>query len=190
MSDHNELRHKETWTTTYRGIAIEIAKWFMDGLRSGPTPVWNYYLLIHEQSVPYDQRSRIFLKGKWERLFGSRPRLTYNYMSCGALCNLTWHGGITLYDIEGGMHGAPRIVRAGCDYHHLWDEGLESSYDVAQVLQDARNTADGLREAMPSLRYWCSYLGTWHDESDGLINEDGTFMSNEGLAKAATAKAK
>ncbi len=183
MSDHDELRHKETWTTTYRGVGIEIAKWFMDGLDAGPTPVWNYYLLIHEQSVPFDQRSKIFLGGKWKRLFGGRPRLTYDYMTSGIFCNLEWHGGITFYDVEGGIHRQPRIARAGCDYNHLWDEGMKSSYDEIIVLRDAKLTVDGLREAIPSLRHRCAYFGTWHEESDGLINEKGTFMSNEGLAK-------
>lgn len=184
------MNRKEVWTTTYRGVPIKICKWFMRRSENHLVPVWNYYLLIREESVPNEYKSRVFLKGTWEKLFGGQPRLSYDYSDSGVFCSLDWHGGITYYEIKGGINRSPRIAKAGCDYNHLWDEGRESEYCEEFVLADAKRTVDELREVIPSLLVRCMYFGTWHKEDDGVFGEEGEFMSNAGLAEQEKSRKK
>ncbi len=106
-------------------------------------------------------------------------RISYDYMSKGTLANLHWHCGITFYDKLGGLDGNPKIIKAGCDFQHYYDDGMQ--YSLGDIERECYKTIGSLHEAVPDLLVCCSYNGKYYKKSDGEINEHGNFISFEGL---------
>ena len=156
-AEKSVLRKQERWFGTHKHVTFEVVNWRWEPCADSmignvhPTGNWNYYIYIHEASVPKEFRKQLFLRGyftKWSP--SSRPRWHYDYEK-GLLADLDWHGGITFYDIE-YPNGTKvmRCVKAGCDYIHYWDEGQH--YNERCVANDARRTIDQLLEQVPLMR--------------------------------------
>lgn len=171
----NTLRVKTVWSGEHRHVRFEVVHW---GVSEGrPDGAWNYYLQVDARQVPRDKLP----------LFNLPPRpqhwgcgVGYDYMSQGVFAKLGWHGGITYYAKEGGLDAFPTVFVAGCDYAHTWDEG--EKFNVERVAFDARRTIDELWERVPDLLAWCAWSGKFYPLSAGTVQEDGTFVSDEGIA--------
>ena len=151
----DKLRYKEIWSGQYRGVAFEIHHWNKDS-EYQPDGTWNFYLFLNQKQ---------FTPGRWERLWLSRdtstPQLSggychYDYPSM-PIAQLDWHGGITYYAKTAGFDDSTQIIKVGCDYNHLWDEGMW--YDEQDVAADIRATVDGLWELYPDMLVWNQRTG-------------------------------
>lgn len=141
MSDSG-LKQATKWRGAHRGVTFEISQHDVGGeLR--PDGIFCYYLYIMEKHAPNSFENEFWLTrtppsapGAWD---DRHP--IYPYMDA-AFANVYWHGGVTYYEKWAGFDGAMRCVKIGCDYNHLWDEGL--SYHENDVASDARRTIDEL----------------------------------------------
>ena len=177
------LKHKDIWVGNHEGVIFEVVRWHWDDATESiignahPTGNWNYYIFIHEDSIPPEFRDALILKGNWDSEFSS-PRWTYGYM--GSLVgSLEWHGGITLYELE--YHNgpdAPCCDKAGCEYMHCFDEGHH--YNETCVERDAIVTINELLIKVPLLRR-CGYDGVYRDRTKGKLHGE-SWVSDEGDA--------
>jgi len=143
----DELRHKDLWSGMYRGVAFEIAHW--DVRPECTLGIWNFYLFIREDMVPEANVGDVFLapihdSGRW----GVR----YAYYD-SILAEIEWHGNMTFYEKRGGADGSKTVAVGGCDYNHLFDQGV--TYRHEGVAADARRAIDDLRRLIPGLRWPC-----------------------------------
>lgn len=151
------LRHKDVWIGGYRGVSFEIVRWNRneDQMRTlGHESFWNYYIIIPEPMVEEEDRPQVFLDLGEADKYGFRH---YDYMR-GPLSDIYWHGGITFYERHLTQGVSPAFVKAGCDYQHLWDEGMRYNEDI--VLVDVKHTIDDLHEAL-SLKSRDPKTGEW-----------------------------
>lgn len=58
---------------------------------------------------------------------------TYDYRNC-SLANLDWHGGITYYSETTHNNGEYVLVKAGCDYQHLYDNETYGMDDCGESI--------------------------------------------------------
>lgn len=58
----------------------------------------------------------------------------FDYFNC-SLASLDWHGGITFYEECFNNEMRKTVVRAGCDYQHLWDEAYRSRDYGDEIIQ-------------------------------------------------------
>ncbi|MFA4972153.1 MAG: hypothetical protein WC683_06040 [bacterium] len=174
------LRHKDVWTERYRGISIEIVRWTLEGYLDVPDkPAWNYYLYLREQQIPIDLLPAVFC-GITEHTWGGKVHRFWDYTN-SILNRVFWHGGITLYEVDGGIEGVPRVIRVGCDYMHLHDEELAHCYNEERIANDARRTVDELWDLIPNLKVWCSDDGEYRELKDTEPRKDGYVAKNEAL---------
>ena len=116
---------------------------------------WTFYLFIRENQLGKETLNKIWLPPKE----GITSRHVFYDYNDTFLVNLDWHCGITWYSKEGGHDKQPRIVKAGCDYQHYWDEG--KTYNVDSVLRDVHNCIDSLHEYLGEIKRWCNYCGEY-----------------------------
>lgn len=148
------LAFKKTWTTRYKNLTIEICHWGFERERPDWEPinngkgVWSYYIYIPERLVETEELfNSIWIEDKLYQITPTSPeRVLHNYYDT-PLVQIDWHGGITYYH-KSGYSKAHRVVQAGCDYNHLYDQERGYDYDLEEVLQDAKNTVDELVELL------------------------------------------
>lgn len=70
------------------------------------------------------------------------------YAEC--LRDLDWSGGMTFYEISTSTMSPFTMIKAGCDYNHLWDIGR--TYHPDGVMRDAKNCVDSLILKFPTLK--------------------------------------
>jgi hypothetical protein len=147
-----------------------------------PKGTWNYYVSINEKVLDPAHFAEFWLEPAAESRLRSDGwnEPSYAYYSA-PFADADWHGGVTLYEKKGGIDGAPRHVRIGCDFAHLWDEGR--TYDFADVERKAKRTIDALRAIYPFKRR-CVYTGIWLPEDQMIVGERGNLYSPEGKAKS------
>lgn len=168
------MRHKDVWTGSHKNITYEINK-FPSYAGSGHEWNWTYYLFIPLQMVPDELQDKFDLPPKKVGIEGGSSRISYDYMS-SVFYDLDWHGGVTWYSKHGVDN--PRVIQIGCDYSHLWDEGM--GYNEEGVERDAKNTIDMLLEQFPAFKCRCSWNGSYVNREDGVTGRNGQFLSVEG----------
>ena len=162
------LRKNTRWSGRHKGVVFEI-----QNFKLGDRDQWAFYLLIPLEQVPEEVRERLWLPPqKQERVW-----IHYDYYGESLIYDIRWHGGCTFYEKHGGFDGHPRLVKMGCDYGHLWDEGHE--YNVSYVEMEARDAVDSFLEMVPGFKFWCCGNGKLYSRNEGRISEDGSFMSEE-----------
>jgi len=176
----SKLEHKDTWSGKYKGITFEIAKWFTGTPETDfYHPIWNYYLYISIEQIPKQLQKDFNLEP--QKL--TRRWIDYAY-SQAIFSNWEWHGGVTYYEKLGV--DTDLMFKLGCDYNHLWDDGMD--YELPVILAGAMETIDSAREHIPNLKYWCFVTGKFYPESEGLITNDGNFISFEGHKETSKSK--
>lgn len=151
------MEHKkvESYSGKYLGVPYEIRHWSY----SNGTPQWNYYIFLSEKQIPSVFKS-LWLKPK-VAIVGSN-HIYYDY-SKTLISNLDWHCGCTYYEKISGLDKQTKIVKVGCDYGHIWDEG--KSYSIADIERDVIDCINSLVERVKVLQ-WCSYCGAYVEEVD------------------------
>ena len=137
------LEKREIWHKPYKGTSIELSLHGLERpndwapIKKGG--VWCYYIYIFEQTTKCF--SKVWFPDIVEKFTDSSPlRVSHDYMS-SILNDVGWHHGITYYSKEQSVEPL-RIIKAGCDYDHLWDAYRE--YTLEEVHDKAINTADQL----------------------------------------------
>lgn len=140
----SELKHREIWRGEYRGIQFEINRFdsfCKDMFENG----WTYYLYINLFMFPEERRQSMRTR-VYYTAFGTIMETPVD----NPLNKLDWHGGLTWISEE-TTKGSPFIViKAGCDYQHLWDEG--NCYTKETVLQDVKRCIDSLHRYIPPIK--------------------------------------
>lgn len=138
---------------------------------------WCYYVIVSEAMLPPELFAEFWLEpSSVEPHRSGFPRIAYGYYAA-KFAQVDWHGGVTFYEKSGGIDGAQRYVKIGCDFAHLWDEGRE--FDYAQVEQECIETIRQL-QAMYPFRRRCPYYGTYHDQAE-MVEYKGRLYAKEGV---------
>lgn len=129
------------WFGIYRGVRFQIDRFkFREEDRDYK---WTHYILLNiDEQLPPEFVEKFWLAPQYTDNFDkSRKRLHYDYYD-SIISNLEFHGGCTWYSKEGGADEPHRVVKIGCDYQHLWDEGQR--YDLDDVYRETKRTIDSL----------------------------------------------
>lgn len=153
-----EHRKTEVFTGKCNGVPYEIRRW-----ECGGEKIWNYYLFLIEEQMP-DVFPSLWLDGK-RMMINEKPtrHILYEYENT-LIADLEWHCGCTYYEKVGGFDGAQRVLKVGCDYNHLWDEGKH--YDLSDIEHDVIDCVNSLLDRVKVLQ-WCAYCGDYV----GTVNE-------------------
>jgi|ERR1035437_2215684 hypothetical protein len=180
------LKHVDVWSGKYRTISYEIKRFELGygvetkkslNLYDGADIYWNAYIYIREDLVPDDKKEDLVLEAKKN----DRGRYSYDYYKSNIISELKLHGGCTFYEVA--KHPGITLVKIGCDYHHLYDEGHEAEYNVEYVEFDIKKTINHLWNLVPNMKCWCQGNGGIYEISEGTVNSDGSFYSNEYMEK-------
>ena len=107
------------------------------------------------------ERKNQYSRAKWKKLWLPVTLLmgecweapTYNYYE-SILNNLDWHCGITYYEkISPTDYKNIQSIKVGCDYSHLYDDGIHYSFDC--LLYDVRSCIDTLYNVIPPTYFRC-----------------------------------
>jgi hypothetical protein len=179
-----DFRHIDVWRGTYRGVGFEINHW-EDIIPEGLSEYyhqphhWTYYLFISPDRIPDKELAEQF----WlppQDLSDAPGRVHYQYSYDTPVADLNWHCGITFYEKLHGFDGAQRVIKAGCDYSHYWDEG--KTYDISLVTSDVYTAIDSFKEMVPDYKWLCRTVGGFWLPSEGLVSPDGNdFISKAGI---------
>jgi hypothetical protein len=172
------MREKKVWTGSYKGIGFEIDNW-----KTPPNSIdlngqdhWTYYLYLHIDRIPEENDPNSYwLKGEKQKSY-----VSYNYNDHGVINNIEWHGGITWYSKESGFDGGNKIIKVGCDYSHIWDEGY--SYNADMLEHDVKKAIDSFLVSVPNYKRWCCGNGKLYNIAEGII-KDNKFYSKEYYGK-------
>lgn len=174
----------------HEGLSYEIQNhgrstidWRSDDIKSIPSGgTWCYYVTVSEAQLAPELFSEFWLDATATPHKSGWPRISHDYYQA-RFASADWHGGVTFYEKLGGLDGAQRYVKIGCDFAHSWDEGQD--FDYAQVEREAIETVKQL-QAMYQFRRRCPYFGTYHDAADMLPHpKSGALYSADGIAKMA-----
>jgi hypothetical protein len=180
----NTLERRERWRGHYRGITYEVSchyrGWHDHDVRTGEPrrACWAFYLYIPEAMVPEAKRDRFIAKRYPPEQMHGNP-CHYDYYAT-ALAHLEWHGGITYYTIHNADLVGYRVIEAGCDYQHAFDDGVR--YDAESVACDARTCIDTLHTFHPDLLVRDWYDGSYHPREEMEETPQG-WLSAQGKAK-------
>ena len=152
-----DSRKSDTYSGKHLGVPYEIRHWHY----SNGEPQWNYYLFISEKQIP-EVFPALWLNGKPIDTGSKSKRIFYDYSNT-MLVNLDWHCGCTYYDKISGFDGQPKVIKVGCDYSHLYDEGR--NYSLSDIEQDVSDCIISLVERVKVLQ-WCSYCGDYVETVD------------------------
>lgn len=156
------LKANSRWHSEHNNVGIELSfhGYVPPEERSGYSyghGTWCYYLILDERMFYPKDWKHICLKGE-KGEYG----IDYNYYR---FPDIDFHGGITFYEVTKHYDHKTgkdyRIVKAGCDYNHLWDgeAGYPDYYDT--VLFDAKHSVKRLLETYPNVKLRCKYSGLW-----------------------------
>lgn len=147
------LNKKTLWTGQHKEIWFEVVHWGIERehnfepMNDGQG-CWNYYVYIPERIVKEKIFETIWLPEQVSKFTPeSSERISYNYMNC-PLNGIDFHCGITYYSKEGYNVKGHRVVKAGCDYSHLWDSERGFKFTLEEVVSDAKHTIDDLIEKL------------------------------------------
>jgi hypothetical protein len=131
-----ELSLRSIWQGRYRDLFYEIHNWG-DRDERHPTGRWNYYIDLVESEI--QNVNEIFLTPKPS--FWIDNYLTYPYDD-SPLSKIYWHHGLTFHEVTNEINIGRRILKIGCDYQHLSDEGIP--YTVPGIIKSVKRTIDEL----------------------------------------------
>lgn len=136
------------WFGDYKGVDFEI-----NNLTSSPNDIypsgethWTYYLHLRLNGIPEENDPDSY----WLERKKNGTYRYYAYYKHSVMSDLDWHGGITWYSKERGFDGEERVIKIGCDYSHLWDEGYY--HDLEDVKNDCKRTIERFLEKVPNYK--------------------------------------
>ena len=164
------------WFGIYRGVAFEINNFITEAVRDiiPEKENWTYYLRLQLDRIPKESDPKSYwLEPQKDEKFG---RTSYKYYQ-HQMADLNWHGGMTWYSKETGIDDTPKSIKIGCDYQHIWDEGV--FYNIDFVTRDVQNTIDDFLLLVPNYKYRCGGNGKLYKLSEGIVQKNGRFSSEE-----------
>lgn len=172
---------RESWTKwngSYRGVAYEVARGDFPPNRFRQE-AWCFYLYINLNRIPnLDYANSLWLPGEPD----GKNCVSYSY-SDSPIADLDWHCGCTFYEKLGGHDGIARIVKAGCDYGHYWDEGRSYTLDFVEF--EAIECAKSFLSRVPDYKRHCFMVGGYWLPTEGVVSPDGSsFISFKGIEYA------
>ena len=156
-----KLTERIIYSGEYRNIHFEINKFkSLDFNRErGHSNCWAHYIYINlDKHIPDEKLANSF----WLEPIKYGKRISHNYYVY-PINELVFHCGCTWYSKESGFEGDNRIVKIGCDYQHLWDDGHD--YNLEYVVNEAKNTIDSLWE-LTQIKKWCFHCGEYDLEEN------------------------
>jgi hypothetical protein len=162
---------------SYFDIGFEISNHYRREEDHEGRGTWCYYVLIGEQMLAPEAFAEFWLPHTECVRSSGIPEPSYAYYQA-RFADAEWHGGVTFYEKQGGIDGALRFVKIGCDFAHYWDEGRW--FDYEQVEREAKQTIDALR-GMYEFKRRCVYTGRWLPGSQ-MVEYNGHLYSPEGKA--------
>jgi hypothetical protein len=123
-----QLTHQDVWHGEYKGFMFEIVNWSF-GIYGDTQDKCNHYILIQVWKQP-----KLF--NELLKFIKEDGDLDYYATPCA---NWDWHCGITF-----GEKISNKVIKVGCDYQHLHDEG--NTYDVDYVYSEAIRTIDSITQ--------------------------------------------
>lgn len=185
--DANTLERRDRWRGRHRGITYELSCHYRDWTdyeeRTGEPrrACWAFYLYIPEAMIPEAKRDRFIAKRyPPEQMYGNPCIYDYYDYYATALARLEWHGGITYYTLHHADLVGHRVIEAGCDYQHGFDDGIR--YTAESVHGDAMACIDSLHEQHPDLLVRDWYDGSYHPREEMEETPQG-WLSAQGKAK-------
>jgi len=151
------MNQKISYFKPYKGVNIEATNTNFE-----KQDHWAFYLYLAVEC--FDESLRDDLCKPVRVLdYGTRMQL-----SPDCLQNLEWHHGITFYSLTSDTEVPFTIIKAGCDYSHLWDTGC--LYDSDSVIRDAERCVDSLLLQFPDLKLpqqlWDEYYKPFNDKME------------------------
>lgn len=175
----NEERYYQYWRGEYRFISYEVVNWELSYIGQ----CWAGYVFLNNQQCDLD------LKYHYVELSGNRRFVSYDISDNNVLSavNDVVHGGVTLTEVKQEIN-LPEYIQCkiGWDYQHF----MSGSTDKTRVIADCIRAIDALWEWNPEIKVHCSTVGGYHSLSDGIIKENGTFISNGGIQWEAEHRSK
>jgi hypothetical protein len=151
------------WFGVYRGIRYEINR-FAGFQHNSQKFSWTHYILLTLDQVSEEHREKFWLTPEYSKAWeGGIERLSYSYYD-SIIAQVEFHGGCTWYSKESGPDEKTRVVKFGCDYQHLWDEGQD--YSLSYVVAEAKKSIDSLLSIVGEVR-----VHTWGDGKLRLLSE-------------------
>lgn len=169
------MRHKDIWTDTLHGVHFEIARWKFSSTEEGEDN-WNYYIFLNKNAFTEEQWGSIIPEIQTYE-FGGKERKSYDYYN-SPIAGLPWHCGITYFEKI-----SEDVFKVGCDYSHLYDEGMH--YSETHLEGDAKITIRALVEMFPDMKRWCAGDGKWR-KLEEFEKEDGQCVSKTYSAQKAS----
>jgi len=128
------------YTGYYKDVFYEINKIFKN--QDNDEYYWTYYIFIEIEKIPKKYNPNSF----WL----TKIKSYYDYNDHEKLNNIYFYSGISYYSKVSGLEeGEKKIIKVGCDFHHLWDveRGLSYSYD--DIYAHLNKTIHSLFNEMP-----------------------------------------
>lgn len=184
------MKKKTVWSGSYRGIGFEIQQF--DAILDVHASSWTFYLYICLDQLPDSIKKRFWLRPKKSGLPSGRK--FYREYDEPLISGIEFHGGCTWYSKESGFDGFAKVVKIGCDYQHVWDEGQIFSAEGIEL--EAKKAIDSLHKLIPNIKAWCSWTGKYFDENEmirlegyhGNISKEGARLREESMAKRSAVK--
>ena len=138
MADLKFSDYKELWNGKFKNISFEIIRWqnYKKSLFR-----WNFYLYLNIDKIPKGFEPESF----W--LEDDNAHYDHEILS-----NIDFHGGITFYSKEqiSYYNEKVKIVKVGCDYQHLYDDGRD--YSLEDIKNDVKRAIDSFIEMIPEYK--------------------------------------
>lgn len=185
-SDVSLRKRGEHEDVSYEIVNHSRSKFDLHAMSMRPSSgTWCYYVMVNEAMLPPELFAEFWLDPSHVEPHRSGfPRISYDYYGA-RFAQVDWHGGVTFYEKSGGIDGARRYVKIGCDFAHLWDEDCE--YDLAHVETEAKATINQLM-ALYSFNRRCPYYGSYHPASE-MVEHNGRLYSVDGKATMESRRA-
>jgi len=133
------MNQKISYFTEYKGVNIEATNTNFE-----KQDHWAFYLHLYAESFDESLRSDLCKPVRVSE-YGTRMQ-----PSPDCLQELDWHYGITFYSLTSNTESPFTIIKAGCDYSHLWDNGC--LYESDRVIRDAERCVDSLLLQFPDFK--------------------------------------
>jgi hypothetical protein len=171
------------WYGLYKGMGFTIKCREQSELAQSfgmPKDAWTFYLNFHAEAFAPEVWTRLNPDPEIKNTEFFRTWYDYKYER-HVLADLPWHCGPTFYERVFNQGGEVIGITMGCDYQHLWDDGIE--YCLEDIECDVKNCIDAFWELLPETKVKCQCWGGWYPVSEGEFDSEGYFRSFEGKAK-------
>ncbi len=157
------INNRSVWYGVYRGVRFEINRFTYS--ETDTEYKWTHYIILNiDEQLRHEMAEKFWLEPEYRKMSEeSRERLHYDYYK-SPVGDIEFHGGCTFYSKETKIDDKIRVVKIGCDYQHLWDEGKH--YDLNYVYTEVKQSIDSLWKIAGPIK-----IRSWGDGKYRLLEE-------------------